>query len=229
MYQSLYSTCCTSKRNIAKTDNTKFLPLNIGGQQLPFVPLQLTRNKVIYDKDNYRYYKTPHKRDVEDDRDMGFISKPGSCSQSTISSKVCSLKESKGAEVCSLNGGTCRNKNLLPVLDCRFNLREVTKQILLLEDHLSHEGKRCDDCIRKHMLFIEGLLDESVTLDTEQKYFDVILKVRKEFYEIEKAYFSVAKNVDPSDDSFYCTIAQRLRVIRKPIMNNEEICTFGCC
>jgi len=46
-----------------------------------------------------------------------------------------------------------------------FNLREICKQSLLLEDHLSHPSKRCRDCINKHCLTIEALAEEAVSLD----------------------------------------------------------------
>jgi hypothetical protein len=46
-----------------------------------------------------------------------------------------------------------------------FNLRELCKHLLLLEDHLAQADKRCPDCIRKHLLTVEALADEAVALD----------------------------------------------------------------
>lgn len=57
-----------------------------------------------------------------------------------------------------------RRSELLPIMDPRFNLREVCKQLTLLEDHLNQPRKRCPDCIRKHFLTIEALLEEAVSL-----------------------------------------------------------------
>jgi 2'-5' RNA ligase len=54
---------------------------------------------------------------------------------------------------------------LLPVMSPVFNLREIAKQLLLLEDHLFHPGKRCPDCVKKHTLMAEALAEEAVTLD----------------------------------------------------------------
>jgi hypothetical protein len=51
-----------------------------------------------------------------------------------------------------------------PLMDPGYNLREVAKQLVLLEDHLFQEAKRCPDCIRKHFLTVEALLEEAVTL-----------------------------------------------------------------
>lgn len=49
--------------------------------------------------------------------------------------------------------------------DPMFNLREVAKHLLLLEDHLSHPDKCCSDCVQKHLLTCEALLDEAMSLD----------------------------------------------------------------
>uniref|UniRef100_A0A6C0D068 Uncharacterized protein n=1 Tax=viral metagenome TaxID=1070528 RepID=A0A6C0D068_9ZZZZ len=55
---------------------------------------------------------------------------------------------------------------LLPVMDFRFNVREICKQIILLEDHLTHPSKRCMDCCVKHFLTIEAFSEELLTLDS---------------------------------------------------------------
>lgn len=51
--------------------------------------------------------------------------------------------------------------------DPRCNLREIVKQLVLLEQHLLEEGKYCLDCISKHLLTIEALADEGQCLDSE--------------------------------------------------------------
>jgi hypothetical protein len=53
----------------------------------------------------------------------------------------------------------------LPIFEPVHNLRQVTKQLLLLEDHLNHPSQRCDDCIRKHLLTAEAYAEEAVGLD----------------------------------------------------------------
>jgi hypothetical protein len=57
-----------------------------------------------------------------------------------------------------------------PINSPAFNLREITKQMLLLEDHLSDDDKYCVDCIRKHFLVIEALAEESLTLDSTRSW-----------------------------------------------------------
>jgi hypothetical protein len=131
--------------------------------------------------------------------------------------------------MCNLKGGTCgENPHLDDVLNPKYNLREVVKQIILLEDHLNSVKKRCADCITKHMLFIEGLLEEAIGLDKENTCRDMTNDALKKFNIIRKKYFREYKNKKVEDDNFYCSIAQELRKIRKPIMNNEDICRFGC-
>jgi hypothetical protein len=58
--------------------------------------------------------------------------------------------------------------HMCPVMRPEHNLREISKQLVLLEDHLFHECKRCKDCIRKHLLTAEALAEETVSLDKNQ-------------------------------------------------------------
>ena len=58
----------------------------------------------------------------------------------------------------------------LSISDPRFNVREIAKQLILLEQHLLEKGKYCPDCITKHILTIEALSDECQSLDKEQQW-----------------------------------------------------------
>lgn len=126
-------------------------------------------------------------------------------------------KISKCMSCTSTQAGSNRCKStgpLLPVMDPRFNMREICKQSVLLEDHLFQKEKRCHDCIIKHFLTIEGLAEEAITLDKEHKYpelNDIPPKVRK----IEKKYIDNYK--DPKQPAI---IAQELREIRKNMMQD---------
>ena len=100
---------------------------------------------------------------------------------------------------------------LFPILDPRFNLREVSKQCILLEDHLNNEKKRCNDCIKKHFLFIDGLLEEAVSLEQNEKNKDVLRKLFLEWIDIEKEY---ALNDNQFDET-----SKKIRMFRKPLMN----------
>jgi hypothetical protein len=59
-------------------------------------------------------------------------------------------------------------------MSAAFNIREVCKQSILLEDHLFQPRRRCALCIRKHMLFYEALLEEASTLNGAAKWKAVI-------------------------------------------------------
>ena len=58
----------------------------------------------------------------------------------------------------------------LKISDPRYNIREITKQMILLEQHLMEKGKYCPDCISKHLLTIEALAEEGENLDAKQEW-----------------------------------------------------------
>ncbi len=105
---------------------------------------------------------------------------------------------------CSAN----KNTSLLPITNPAFNLREVAKQMILLEDHLTNKGKLCEQCIKKHSLTIEGYLEEALCLDTDKQYCDEINTTLDQFRKIEKDFVN---GVDPQ------MLAQELRGIRKQL------------
>lgn len=103
----------------------------------------------------------------------------------------------------SVTGG-----KLLPVMDPCFNMREVCKQCILLEDHLNNKGKDCNDCIQKHILAIEALCEEAVSLDKEGKYPDI--------YELPSVCRNLSRKFINGED--LRKLAQQYRVIRKDLM-----------
>jgi hypothetical protein len=96
--------------------------------------------------------------------------------------------------------------NLLPIMHPLYNLRECCKQIALLEDHLNNEQKRCPDCIRKHFLTIEALLEEAISLDVKGKWRSVIEDKPEMIRKCQERW------IDGDDE---CEIAQDLREVRK--------------
>lgn len=98
--------------------------------------------------------------------------------------------------------------DLLPIMHPLYNMREVCKQTALLEDHLNNERKRCTDCIRKHFLTIEALLEEAVSLDNKAKWSDLLDG------KVELVRDCQARWIDGEDP---CDIAQDLRVVRKEL------------
>lgn len=138
---------------------------------------------------------------------------PPSNIPSTVQEKE-DVKESGKCTSCSF--GKDKEDNLFPILDPMFNLREVAKHLILLEDHLFHSGKRCTQCIIKHLLTIEAFLEEAVTLDKEQKYVSKINNIYKNFKNIQRTIHDQISNNSLSGE-FCENIAQQLRSIRKPI------------
>jgi hypothetical protein len=132
---------------------------------------------------------------------------------------------------CSIDGkGSCGgsldsidNTNLLPILDPRFNLREASKHMILLEDHLFQPGRRCRDCCCKHMLTIEAFLEEAITLDKTMENYDVIMLILGDFKKFGKELCAKVQQGSLTDEEC-CRMAQRLRQIRKPIC--QKYATF---
>ncbi len=104
----------------------------------------------------------------------------------------------------------------LSLVDPRFNLREAAKQIILLEDHMFHENKHCLDCISKHDLFTEGLLEEAITMDPTGKYTPIAKEALQGVKFLVPALIEKMKNKTATPADFKET-ADALRKIRKPL------------
>jgi hypothetical protein len=134
-----------------------------------------------------------------------------------VKEDVCQMSEDGVNNIC----GT--DKKLSKILDPRFNLREAAKNLILLEDHLFQSLKRCNDCIKKHCLLIEGFLEEGITLDKTGEY-------RKELvdslYEFSIVFQKISKKMMEGvlTDKDCMEIAQELRKIRKPLC--QKYATF---
>lgn len=99
--------------------------------------------------------------------------------------------------------------DLLPIMDPLYNLREMAKQFILLEDHLAHERKRCFDCIRKHLLTTEALAEEAVTLDDEGDYLDITGDLAEKI----RGWWTQVQ-----DDGDLNAIGQEIRELRKELV-----------
>ena len=98
------------------------------------------------------------------------------------------------------------DSKIMPILNPLHNLREMTKQMLLLEDHLFNKQKRCRQCIRKHFLTIEALAEEAIQIDKERKYLNVLMDLPSRIRAMEKRFV---------DDEDFTKLAQDLRNMRK--------------
>ncbi len=116
---------------------------------------------------------------------------------------------SKTCNTCTAESGTGEGGGLLPIMDAKFNLREICKNCLLLEDHLISPRKRCNDCIRKHFLIIEGLGDEAKTLDKQGRYKKELDTVSATVYRLQKDYLA-GRDLGK--------VGQELRKVRKQLV-----------
>ena len=101
-----------------------------------------------------------------------------------------------------------------PVLDPRYNIMELIKGSILLEDHLNQEGKRCRDCICKHFLSLVAYANEGISLAGSKI---------NEYPGLEKASETYAKLFDEwkknkGDVALMIKLADSLRETRKGLM-----------
>lgn len=106
------------------------------------------------------------------------------------------------------------DNKLLPVLDYKFNMREICKQCILLEDHLAHTEKRCPDCCIKHFLALEALSEEAIQLDKNQEAVKNMNTLPERIRKIQKNWYK-----NPSKNATKC--GQDLREIRKELMETS--------
>lgn len=101
-----------------------------------------------------------------------------------------------------------------PVSDPAYNMENVVKQSILLEEHLAEENKYCKDCVAKHFLHIIGLLEEAKMLagGDANKYPKL-----DESYKFYVPKFSVWK-VHRDDRKVHLQIVSDLRSWRKDLM-----------
>lgn len=139
----------------------------------------------------------------------------GSSDVSDVSSDQSSdLNEEESCDIASkCSAESCGSESLHPILDPRFNMREAAKQALLLEDHINNTKKRCFDCIRKHFLITDGLLEEAVSLETDLKKRAFYRSLYMKWLNLEKQYAS-----NPLDSDNLDNISQQIRLFRKPLV-----------
>lgn len=124
-----------------------------------------------------------------------------------IESEICEKIDIK----CDI--GKCGLDNLYPILDPKFNMREIAKQCLLLEDHLNNIKKRCFDCIRKHFLTIDAFLEEAVSLEKDNNNRNYYRSLFTEWVKLEKQYAVLPLDSNNLDD-----ISKKVRLFRKPLI-----------
>ena len=117
-------------------------------------------------------------------------------------------------------GGSCPSTcdSIDPVSDPRYNMQQIIKQSILLEEHLTNKNKRCRDCITKHFLHIIGLAEEAQMLATDKiNKYPMINESVILYNELFKIWIK-NKNLNGKDETYvlYCT--DKLRDHRKQLI-----------
>lgn len=120
----------------------------------------------------------------------------------------------------SVGDGKCTTTcdSLDPVSDPRYNMQQIIKQSILLEEHLTNKNKRCRDCITKHFLHIIGLSEEAQMLATNKiEDYPLVNESVNLYNELFKIWIK-NKNMNGKDESYilYCT--NKLRDHRKQLI-----------
>ena len=98
--------------------------------------------------------------------------------------------------------------------DALFNLREIAKQLILLEQHYVEDP--CADCIAKHLLTVEALAQEGLNLNNAEKY-QLLLK---EALDLAQKHYDIVQGFLFNQNGNYnlLEMAQEVRQLRKKIM-----------
>jgi len=101
-----------------------------------------------------------------------------------------------------------------PVSDPRYNMQQIVKQSILLEEHLTNKNKRCRDCITKHFQHIIGLAEEAQMLATTKTNNYPLLHESVTIYnDLFNEWFK-----NRNDESKIMEIADKLRIHRKKLI-----------
>ena len=173
-----------------------------------------TMQYIDYDIEKFESIKSENASSIDNEQTTSSISPENPLIYDT-NSGVSDTEHGKCSNIDSsqCKTGSCGNTNLYPILDPKFNMREVSKQCLLLEDHMNNIKKRCYDCIRKHFLTIDGLLEEAVSLEQDNASRQYYRDLHKEWIKIEKAYAKDSQNLQNIDN-----ISKSIRFFRKPLV-----------
>ena len=97
-------------------------------------------------------------------------------------------------------------------------MREIVKQMILLEDHLFQKEKLCKECINKHFLAIEGYAEEGITLGSSKEIGQLCDQFETVIKAVRSAQASFSENPEQAHD-----IALRIRTLRKDIMHTYKL------
>lgn len=101
-----------------------------------------------------------------------------------------------------------------PVSDPAYNMKNVIKQSILLEEHLAEDRKYCKDCVCKHFLHIIALIEEALMLSGKDATAYPNLRESHAFY--ETSYNDWTKNKE--NETVRRELVTLLRDWRKNLM-----------
>lgn len=107
-------------------------------------------------------------------------------------------------------------KNMDPVSDPKYNMQQIVKQSILLEEHLANKNKRCRDCITKHFLHIIGLAEEAQMLATNKIEQYPLINECVELY--NRLFKNWLKNYDLEGEKNVLFCCDELRTMRKKLI-----------
>jgi len=115
------------------------------------------------------------------------------------------------------HAGTCDATScgaLDPVSEPAYNMQQIVKQSILLEEHITNKNKRCRDCITKHFLHIIGLAEEAQMLASNKCYKYQLINESVELYNKLFNDWMIVKD----DDIRILNISDQLRIHRKKLI-----------
>jgi len=100
-----------------------------------------------------------------------------------------------------------------PVNDPDYNMRNIVKQSILLEEHLAERNKYCVSCIVKHFLHIIGLAEEAIWLAGAQVEKYPYMLDSAEFYQRVFDIWLANKHNDKTKRSVLASLRERRRML----------------
>ena len=132
--------------------------------------------------------------------------------------KVFDFVETKNNKI-NVGSVSCDAKTcgaIYPVSDPKYNMTQIIKQSILLEEHITNKNKRCKDCITKHFLHIIGLIEEAQMLATKDiEKFPHINESVEVYNNLFKNWLSYLKSKNEKD---LLEICHKLRDNRKKLI-----------
>lgn len=117
------------------------------------------------------------------------------------------------SNTCTSSTGGCTHSpegfELYPLMDPKYNFRQVAGQLLLLEGHLSSQRSRCQDCVMKHALTAENLASEALCMTSDPE-------VHKEGEALLASIIEIESKLAQNELS--PELSQQIRQIRKKLV-----------